>query len=280
MDFGNRYPTEKNEIIFGHHITDGIDIAFHLHDNYEIFQACSDNIRYFVEGTVYHLEIGDIIITNSKELHRPQITNNEPYDRRYIQFGLLPLTLLFDSDYNPLRIFESRQPGVSNRLPIGRSDKCINDLFDHMENLNNNPTPSNRLYQKTLLIELLIHINLQYENINKISDDSSSMDNRIIPVLRYLTLHYDQPITLDDLAKYFFIDKYYLSHLFKKNTGFTIFDYIQSKRIQYAKELIQQGVSISEASQQCGFNDYTNFYKAYKKLTGQSPAEYKRSISI
>jgi AraC-like DNA-binding protein len=76
------------------------------------------------------------------------------------------------------------------------------------------------------------------------------------------------------------MDKYYMCHLFKKTTGFSLLEYVQSKRIQYAKILLHKGVNISEASRQCGFEEYSNFYKTFKKLVKLSPKQYRDSLRL
>ena len=92
------------------------------------------------------------------------------------------------------------------------------------------------------------------------------MDERIISIIQDLNHSYNLPFSLDELSKKYYMDKFYLCNLFKKNTGFSILEYIQSKRIQYAKQLIHQGISITEASRLCGFNDYSNFYKTFTSI--------------
>ena len=59
-----------------------------------------------------------------------------------------------------------------------------------------------------------------------------------------------------------------------------MFEYVQSKRIQHAKLLIHQGVGIMDASRRCGFDEYSNFYKIFKKLVNMSPKQYKDSITL
>jgi len=127
-----------------------------------------------------------------------------------------------------------------------------------------------------MLIQLFVELDTLYQSINPGSEYSLNTDPRILPIIEYLNKEYAQPFSLDKLSRKYYIDKYYLSHLFKENTGFTIYEYVQSKRIQKAKSLIQEGEPISKVSTECGFLDYSNFYKAFKKLVQMSPSNYKR----
>ena len=74
-------------------------------------------------------------------------------------------------------------------------------------------------------------------------------------------------------AKRFFISKYYLCHLFRKHTGVTVLAYLNSKRIAMAHHLISKGEPPTEVAYRVGFQDYSTFYRAYKKETGQAPTE-------
>ena len=68
--------------------------------------------------------------------------------------------------------------------------------------------------------------------------------------------------------------KYYLSHLFSKKTGISLFRYLTQKRLMEARQLLARGVTPSEVCQRCGFGDYANFYRAFKEQFGQSPRDF------
>ncbi len=80
-------------------------------------------------------------------------------------------------------------------------------------------------------------------------------------------------ITLDILQQRFYVNKYYLCHIFKMNTGFTVIEYITYKRVVRAMELLMSGVTAIDAAHAVGFGDYSAFYKAFKKITGFSPKQ-------
>jgi AraC-like DNA-binding protein len=84
---------------------------------------------------------------------------------------------------------------------------------------------------------------------------------------------HDEKITLEQTAKRFFISKYYLCHLFRKHTGVTVLSYLNSKRIALAQHLIASGEPPTEVAYRVGFQDYSTFYRAYKKATGRAPTD-------
>ena len=66
----------------------------------------------------------------------------------------------------------------------------------------------------------------------------------------------------------------YLSRLFKSETGTTINKYLTARRISIAKAKLTAGCSVSDACEQSGFNDYTNFVQAFTKMVGITPKKY------
>ena len=78
-------------------------------------------------------------------------------------------------------------------------------------------------------------------------------------------------VSLDTLARRFFVSKYYLCRAFKKHNGVSVHGYINHKRVMYAKQLIEQGETASGAAYKVGFGDYSAFYRAYVKIIGKAP---------
>ena len=81
----------------------------------------------------------------------------------------------------------------------------------------------------------------------------------------------EKNISLDRLARRFFVSKYHLCRAFKTYSGISVHAYINRKRIIYAKRLIESGVTASQAAERVGFGDYSAFYRAYIKVVGKSP---------
>ena len=96
-------------------------------------------------------------------------------------------------------------------------------------------------------------------------------------ILRYLNEHYTENISLDQLADQFYISKYYLSREFKKEFGTTIIQYLLTKKITNAKELLRySNDSIETIAQHCGIDDASYFNKVFKKIEGCTASEYRR----
>ncbi len=272
------------DIYYHYAKSDSCQIEIHLHDSFEIFMALSDNIKYFIEGQVYDLSKGDLIITNDSEVHRPQVTDNGAYERCFIQFKPQLFHHLMASDYNPLRIFTHRSPGKGNKLALSKENseqiQPIQNCLNTIKNLYEQDNPRSNLLTYSTLLQLLVYLDDLYAVQIDHSEKLKIMDARVKKMLILIEMKFQTKISLGSLCDELFVDKYYMSHLFKEATGFTIMEYIQSKRIQLAKKLLLQGISSTEVCYACAFEDYSNFYKTFKKLVSCSPREYRNRAGI
>ena len=116
--------------------------------------------------------------------------------------------------------------------------------------------------------------------MGKTEKEQPNQNDKINDIIRYISDNLTTKITLDDLTQKFFLSKYYLCHEFKRNTGFTVFDYIRYKRVLDAKMRLQNGQPISEVWCELGYVDYSNFYRTFKKTVGMSPKEYLEKLGI
>ena len=133
-----------------------------------------------------------------------------------------------------------------------------------------------RLY----LCELLLKIHRFYKlNHTAEHSETSKYRHQLIPdCIEYLRNHYAQKITIEELSNNFFLSKSYLSSLFKKATGSGVVEYLQHIRIDKACELlVETDLSITEISTMVGYTDYRFFNKSFKKITGCTANEYRKT---
>jgi AraC-like DNA-binding protein len=109
-------------------------------------------------------------------------------------------------------------------------------------------------------------------------------DTVIASISSYIEMNIDKKITLNDLSNHTSLSISRLAHLFKEKTGITIIQYITKKRLVLAKNLLRKGMPINDIYQECGFQDYTSFFRTFKKEYSITPkqflAQYKQSNQI
>jgi YesN/AraC family two-component response regulator len=96
-------------------------------------------------------------------------------------------------------------------------------------------------------------------------------------IMNYLNHHYTEDITIDKVALALFMNKDYMAHLFRDETGYSLIGYVISLRINRAKLLLSEtDKSISDIAVECGYSDFTYFSKQFKKHTNLSPSKFRK----
>ena len=100
----------------------------------------------------------------------------------------------------------------------------------------------------------------------------------VYKVMEYVKNNYASKITLDDVAKHVYLSRSYLSSVFKEETGYSLFNYINRVRVEKSKlYLLDNSISLVDVAAMCGFEDQSYFTKVFKKATGVSPKKYRDS---
>ena len=92
----------------------------------------------------------------------------------------------------------------------------------------------------------------------------------------YIKSSYMRTIRVEEIADSLNLDRRYLSRIFKNETGRTVQDYIISVRMKEAKRLLDEGYGVCETASFCGYPDYSNFSKLFKRECGVSPVSWKK----
>jgi AraC-like DNA-binding protein len=114
--------------------------------------------------------------------------------------------------------------------------------------------------------------NIRNDSERLIGRRLSENNKRLQPLFVHLTNNIGESVSLENLSLEFHIEKNYLNALFKKETGATVHRHILTLRSIFARRMIQTGCSPIDAAYNVGFNDYSNFFRAYKMILGVSPS--------
>ena len=140
----------------------------------------------------------------------------------------------------------------------------------HEKQLNDMDSPSlNRL----VVAQLLIHISRVLSNGPDGQTGRSAQRTRdVMRVYEYISAHLKDPLSVTGLAERFYIDKNTLTRQFKHVTGMTPAECIRRKRLDAAYVMISHGAGVTESCHECGFYDYSAFYRAFRQVYGISPS--------
>ena len=248
---------------------------FHFHESYEIYLLLDGEIDYYVEQSCCHMKPGDLILFTSQEIHKAVNRTGEPYSRMVIHVDPLYIWQFCTPQTDLLRCFHQHRPGVNNMISLTAGQfQLFSECFDALKRSREESGYGDDVRGVASLLRLLLMIN---ESFLFLPDQKPEFyDHRLKPVMEYIGQRLPGAITLEDMAAACSLDKYYLSHLFKRETGSTVSQYILVKRIVIARELLSIGSSVAEACEQSGFGDYANFIRTFKKVTGYSPGYFKK----
>lgn len=113
----------------------------------------------------------------------------------------------------------------------------------------------------------------------QISSYDNVTDNKTInQVISYINENITCNLSLDELSDRFHISKFYLCKQFKNHAGITVYQYIMKKRLTLSLDMLQKGTPVTIACRKCGFNDYSNYLKAFKREFGKNPKEFLKVI--
>lgn len=246
------------------HLCDKSDrvYEYHYHDFYKIIFFVRGNVTYNIEGKNYELMPYDIVFVGRNEIHKPTVSPESEYERYILYIS----ESFFSEDQRYKVCFDKT---VENHVNVTRTSTQDNntliELLDSMYSSLNSEDTFGDLYADINLRKLLLTIN---DSILKNGIDYEGhiqFNSKIVEVCDYINKHLSEDLSVAVLSDRFYISKYYFMHQFKAQTGISLHQYILEKRIQYTHKLVEDGMKVTQACLEAGFNEYSTYLKASKK---------------
>ncbi len=255
---------------------------FHCHPEFEIALFRAGTGIYHVGGEQYPIKPGDVFLFASNEPHfiiridpnEKMLILNFHFTRNFVcPAGSDP----FDRQY--LDVFVNRGGRFKNRIDGGEPVAgMIGDTLLGFENLFSERGGQALPLVKARLLTMLAEM-LSMEDFAPGRESVSvtpSMD-KLELATAYIEAHLTQQMTLEEIAQQAGMSRAYFSTVFKRAYGITLWEYIVAKRIQFATKLLRdRELTILDVALQSGFNNTTNFNRAFRKLTGRTPSVYQQ----
>lgn len=244
------------------------DFSYHYHDFHKIIVFISGKVTYHIEGKAYHLKPRDILLVSQGAIHKPEIDPSVPYER-YIFW--------IRDDLSCQELNTCFQKANDRSFNLVRADSALQerlkDLLPEIEQTLQNKHFGDTVLRDALFTQFMIYINRIFLRTSSSPDKKTySSDTQVEQLLKYINRNLSENLSIDQLAERFFLSKYHMMRKFKNETGYTIHNYITSKRLLMARSLISQGIPVMKAALASGFRDYTTFVRAYKKQFGKAPS--------
>ncbi len=251
------------------------EVTVHHHDFYEVFFFLGGKVTYRAEGQLYHLRPGDILLINPMVLHQPIIASDSPdYERIILWVDKAYLEQIAGDEGALSRCFEGAERIRLLHLPSSVQRVEMTELLGRLVRECYGNEHGSSLYAEGLFLQIMVELNRLALHAGSRTEGEQDAPSLVASLLDYINEHYSENLSLEGLAKRFFISKYHLSHEFSRAIGTGVYRYIMLRRLTTAKQLLSEGDAPGEVYIRCGFKDYTSFFRAFKAEYGISPKAF------
>lgn len=232
-----------------------------------------------IEGKKYTIEDNDLILLKPSELYHCTVKDGTYHERLVLYFNGDLLGNFKESGKVFLEAFYNRPDGFENKIPakIVKGNNIDLEIMELLKVVKDNSDVS-KIVSVCKTVEILAKIRAVILGNAEKRSAQTVEDPLISKVIGYINQNFSKDISLEEVAKEFFVDKYYISHLFKEKVGATLWNYVIFRRLTAFNDLIRANTSIEEACFRVGFQNYSNFFRLYKKHMQMTPTEFKKSI--
>ena len=245
--------------------------SIHSHKEFEFILCQNDGGKLRIGNLILPVQRGSLFIIKG---NTPHYFLNEKLasDHFVIHVSYESLWFLSEENINFVTVFENCPSSIL------LDDEQMQELLHAIEQYENVSNPIGVMLEKNIwasrIILYLVRNCYNTSILGSPAHEKAFM--KIMPVLNYIHLHYNEKILLDSICQEMFISKYYLCRQFKEATGFTMVQYISSYRIRQSCIKLQNGATVQQAGEAVGFDNDSNYIRTFKKIMGITPGEYLR----
>lgn len=253
----------------------------HSHEGMEVYYFIRGDAHYVIGDDIYELASGDMLLFSGSTLHRVNPSKGVPYIRSYLNFtpSFLREQMPEDTFRKLLSLFESPN-GLLIRWSVEERGE-MEALFRAIHREHEREAFGYEIMLRTLLIQMLVAIYRKSKRLHELTppQQQSHTQANVQRILQYINHRYKENFSLQELARDLHLSKYYICHCFKDVTGYTINNYVISKRIEEAKKLLRlTDEPVGFISDKLGFNTAVHFSRSFKKYAGVSPQQYRKQV--
>jgi len=254
--------------------------ALHFHNEYEIYYLYEGNRQYVIDNKYYDLSKGSLAFINKQEAHKTLSTPVPTHERILIEFHEAHFSeFLFSVFGLSLADFFNANCGVIHLDEVGQNH--IENLFWQMQQ---EFQTAEFAYERSIMLrisEIILYIHRLNSNhrVRLVTSPQSDKKRLIEEIRSYIASPEGRFSDLTEISAKFYLNKSYLSRIYKEITGLTVHEYINIRRIKYSQNLlINSTKSVEEIAIESGFQSLTYFERVFRKHTDTSPLKYRKRI--
>lgn len=249
----------------------------HMHDH-SLLEVCiflSGRMLHYSGGHTYRLSFGDIFFARPGELHYAVAAERSVYERYAFWIPEDIFSFLVSGEKSTVGAFTDPKRGEGRVFRLRRGAE--GELLERLSHLRESLSGDESMVIFGRLCEVLSFIN---KSVADNEDDAYRRDEGEIPaiiheVIRYVRDNYQTVSGIDEVADRFYINRDYLTRVFKKYMGITVHDYIRIIRINRARAMLSGGKGVTETAYACGFNSTSYFIRVFSRSVGTTPAKFR-----
>ena len=249
-------------------------VEVHHHDFYEVYFLLGGEVAYWVDGRIIRLTPGDLLFINPMELHRP-ITNPEnPVCERFVLWvNKEYLESLSTSQVRLNGCFDTDLPDHSHLIrPVKAERAVLTARMGELVRENYSKDFGSDISAQGIFLQLMVQLNRLALGTER-HQEGEELSPLVQNAMAHIGENLHSNLSLEDIAGNLFVSKYHLSHAFSREVGISVYRYIMLRRLMLARQQLASGESAGQVCRNCGFSDYTSFYRAFKSEYGISPRE-------
>jgi len=252
------------------------DMPVHTHNWDEIYYLTRGEIQYFIDNSTYTVKEGSFVYIPKSVMHKTHSKKWDSFHEKYV--------VNFSDDIFPLGFKEEVLDEVFAfpvvNVPLRKRSR-IERIFADMEYQNKADDKFGKSIFINLLYEMMVYLfRLKKENLltySKYEHEESFADK----IVTYINSNFSNEITISNLAEIVKLSENCVSRKFKKMMGISVFGYLNSVRIQKAKEmLVLTDMTITEISTEIGYNNSNYFAKQFKRVESITPLKYRKQNKL
>lgn len=263
------------------HNSNGWKMMWEWHKQIEILYILEGQGKCYIEDNEYDFVRGDLFVISPYKLHKTELVDKKGFKVLVIIFNL-ELGEKFPN-MDGIDVLEFIKVNYADYSPMIKLDNTEKErlelIFDRMQTEYNSFPKTSLDYLISLLHILIIEINRIYNKkitVNKKCIDEIELPQIIVESIGYINQNFKQDLNLTRIASVFHINPSYLSREFKKRTDMTVTEFLNSRRIHYARNLLAKtDLKIIEIALDSGYNNIPYFTSVFKKFVGMTPKQFR-----
>lgn len=256
----------------------------HTHNYFQIYCMIKGSITHFVGGSSSVLSQGEVFIIPPHARHH--VKKNEPnaefYSFCFLEDALDQLVRSGSLASSFLRDLKNMDLSkIHPKVTLDAEETLYAEVIMEriLKEFTQRKMGSGEVIRANAVILLTMIARAYFENKPEgLTIDFQTKKQSILHCIQYINDNYAENITLENMAQLSAMSKTSFCTLFSETAGCTLHQYLNRQRIEHAALMIRKGYSLASVSNLCGYSDFSTFFRNFKKITGLSPAQYRKTV--